>query len=424
VVGNNGDGALYHGYCSQTVVETFQGCILNKEYDLILIITTFRRVMVYLPMIKELSHQFRIGLYNVAIPEKEKIKTQETDRIFVDLCCRFGAEIVEDFPVKSQISIIPQWAYTDEQIRLMRSRIRCERYFVIVGLMWGNLHLDKIEGIPIEKYLVIDMDLYRYRLEKREKEKDYSIDPKDLVEVGLPFARYPVFEDMGLDYMIAHPSPLSLPEAKDKCKYLECLLSLVSEIDPRARIVLKPHNGAERYDYVVNERCFCLLTNSVLYPMHSVILWAAERLMRWVKAVDFSGSRRIQDGLYDVMTAIHYKKLLERVVPFSRLTPYYNFSLELFLPLVKKGLITGRSNTIWHALLLKLPVYNCVDKNTISENKDKMNYYSMQYFEVPYCGGNLVFDEKYFGIIREEVRQRNMIQYLIAVLNKEGALKT
>ena len=395
-----------------------------KEYDLILVLTTFRRVMVYLPIIKELSSRYKIGLYVVPMSEKEKAKTGETDRHFVDLCCKLGAEIVEGCPVKSRFSLVPQWPYTDQEMRGIRERIHCEKYFVVVGLMWGNVHLGRMGGIPIDKYLVIDVDLYRYRLEKREKEKDYPIDPEDLVEVGLPFARYPVFEDMGLDYMIAHPSPLSLPEAKDKCKYLECLLSLVSEIDPRDRIVLKPHNGNERYDYVVNERWFRLLTNSVLYPMHSLILWAAERLMGWVKAVDFSVSRRIQDGLYDVMTAIHYKKLLERVVPFSRLTPYHNFSLELFLPLVKKGLITGRSNTIWHALYVKLPIYNCVDKNTIVENTDKMNYYSMQYFEVPYCAGHLVFDKKYFGIIREEVREKNLIEYLTILLRAEDKQKT
>jgi len=45
-------------------------------------------------------------------------------------------------------------------------------------------------------------------------------------------------------------------------------------------------------------------------------------------------------------------------------------------------------------------------------HKDKMNYHSMKYFEVPYCDGRVEFDDRHFSIIREEVRKRDLIKWL------------
>ena len=40
----------------------------------------------------------------------------------------------------------------------------------------------------------------------------------------------------------------------------------------------------------------------------------------------------------------------------------------------------------------------------------------MKYFEVPYCNGALRFDPKYFEIISEEVRERDLIKFLLSEL--------
>ncbi|UCC94920.1 MAG: hypothetical protein JSW40_08940 [Candidatus Omnitrophota bacterium] len=396
---------------------------MSREYDLILVMTTFRRATVYLPIIKELSSRFRIGLYIFDIPEKVKIKTLQTDKIFLDLCCQLGAEIVRDTPVKARLSIIPQWPYTPEQISTMKDSIQCGHKFALMGLMWGNLHLDKMRQLAIDKYLIIDKDIYKFRLEKRKHEREYNINLQNLVETGLPFLRYPVFEDFGIDYLIAHPSPLSLPEAKDKYNYLKCLLKLLASIDRTEKIILKPHNGDERYDYLLNKRMVNCLMKRGVFLFDGVIFWCAKTLLCLLNSMRWLALCKMKNILYDVLIVLYYKKLLKKVVLLKSITPYHNFSLEIFLPHAKKGLITGRSNSIWHALLLKKAVYNCVDKNTIKENKEKMNYYSMQYFEVPYCRGKLIFDEKYFGIIRDEVRTRDMIRFLDEVLSFKKVLK-
>lgn len=379
-----------------------------KDFDLILAVTTFRRVVVYLPIIKFLHSRFRIGIYIFDIPDTEKNKTEKTDRLFLDLCVKFGAEILNDFPVHSKLAILPQWAYSESQILNFKETVKSEQYYMLMGMMWGNLHLDKLYGLKIDKYLIIDEDLYRYRLSVKEKDRKIKIDPEKLVEVGLPFKKYPVFPELEIDYIIAMPTPLSIPEPKNKTDFLRCVLKLVSQIDPADTIAVKPHNAVEGRDIILNQRVFNILSNRILKPFHNFLLFIANTISR----ISLKINMPVFKILYDIQSAIYYHKLLKRSPLLSAFTPYHNFSLELFMPHVKKGLITGRSNTIWHALFNKIPVYNCVDKNTIKEDRTKMNPYSMEYFEVPYRDGELKFDTKYYGIIREEVRDRDMIEIL------------
>ena len=56
--------------------------------------------------------------------------------------------------------------------------------------------------------------------------------------------------------------------------------------------------------------------------------------------------------------------------------------LKSILTTVKKGLITGRSNSIWHGLFLKKDVFNCIDEDKPYFSQTKMHKYSMKYFDV------------------------------------------
>ena len=83
---------------------------------------------------------------------------------------------------------------------------------------------------------------------------------------------------------------------------------------------------------------------------------------------------------------------MKRVVNLRELTKWHNLNLELFLPDVKKGLITGRSNSIWHGLFLKKPTFNCIDRNKPYYSEIKMHKYSMKYLDVHGNYNNINFD--------------------------------
>ncbi len=383
-----------------------------KEYDLVLSVIDFRRVVVYLSIIKSLYSKIRIGVYTFDANGAGKNKTENTDHLFLELCKKLGAEILDNFPVHSKITILPQWSYSEKQISDFKGKVKSDKYYLLMGMMWGNLHLDKLYGLEINKYFIIDEELYRYRLTVREDEKKMEIGSTKLVEVGLPFKKYPVFPELEIDYIIAMPTPLSIPEPRNKSDFLKCICKLVSQINPNNTIAIKQHNAIEYRDIILDQKVFDALGNKFLKPFHNFFLFIIDIVSKIILRLNVSSFRGFLNNLFNIQTAIYYHKLLRRASLFSAFTPYHNFSLELFMPHVKKGLITGRSNSIYHALFAKAPVYNCVDKTTIKEDKTKMNFYSMQYFEVPYCVGELKFNEEYYGIIRDEARNRDMIEYL------------
>ncbi|MBW1680340.1 MAG: hypothetical protein JRJ35_05250 [Deltaproteobacteria bacterium] len=377
-----------------------------RSFDLILVFASFRRSTIFLPIVKMLSAQFKIGILPLQLPLKEKRKTRETDSLFLGLCVELGAEILKGARYHAKISIIPQWPYSEEQLIFLETRLQSDRVFWMVGLTMGNFHFDRLGKIKVDKLLVPDLDLYHYRLKVREEEQTAEITPSMLVEIGVPFKKYPVLPDMGIDYLWANPTPLSLPDVINRLEYLECVKRLIDNIPEKDVIALKPHNAIESHDYIVSLLALYLLKFPLIKPFSSAISRFSKKIARKLS------NGPLKNAFLNLVIAHTYMEILRRVTPLKALTSYHNFSLELILPQVKKGLITGRSNSIWHGLYTKLPVYNCVDKNQIIENKTKMNYESMKYFEVPYCNGRLEFEAKHFDVIREETRKRDLIKWL------------
>ena len=127
------------------------------------------------------------------------------------------------------------------------------------------------------------------------------------------------------------------------------------------------------------------------------------------------------DAISSIYTAFLYKKVMDRVVPMNKMTPYHHFALEAFLPNVRKGVIGGLSNTIWGSLYFKLPFYNCVDIRRQDRGGEKTLYkrdstlrldLNLKFFNVPHFEGRLEFDPKYFDIIDESARQGDLIEEL------------
>jgi len=217
--------------------------------------------------------------------------------------------------------------------------------------------------IKVDKLLIMDLDLYHYRLSVRQEERNFDIQPEKLIEIGIPFAKYPVLPDMGIDYLWANPTPLSLPGSIDRLEYLECVLSLIEKIPTDCLIALKPHNAVEHHDYIVNPVAVALLK-------YQLIRRIVKKIYMHVRMISQKFENNLLKNIFlHLCIAYIYLDILNRARPLKELTPYHNFSLELMLPQVKKGLITGRSNSIWHGLFINLPVYNCVDKSRIKESK-------------------------------------------------------
>ena len=100
----------------------------------------------------------------------------------------------------------------------------------------------------------------------------------------------------------------------------------------------------------------------------------------------------------------------------SNITKYHNFNLELFLPYIKDGLITGRSNSIWQSLFVSLPVINLIDKETPYRYPNKMHTYSMKYFDVHFEEFN--FNKSNYRKISQSCREASISKVVNEIFSK------
>jgi hypothetical protein len=213
-------------------------------------------------------------------------------------------------------------------------------------------------------------------------------------------------DDLGIDYLLANPTPLSLPTLRARVAYLRTVRRLLARLAPGDRVALKPHNAMESHDYIVAPRALAMAGR--LGPLRPVL----RALLRGVLGLSGTGDvRGPLRAVLELLVALEYHAVLRRVTPLRDLTPYHHFSLEVLLPQVRKGVITGRSNTLWHALYCRLPAYNCVEEARLPEDPDKMNFLTMRALGVPYCGGEPRFDPALFAKVRDEVRRADMVAF-------------
>lgn len=375
------------------------------DYDLILVFTTFRKCGVYLSLVKELTKLYKIGIYVCPLEKADSLKTREQNECFLGLLQTYNTEFIYSGKVICKTVVIPQWHYTPGIIDKIYSDIDFDVSLWMIGLATGNYAYEHLNGHQIDKVLVVDRKFYDFRLSKRPLEKALGILEDKIVEVGEPYLAYPVFKDILIDYIVANPTPFSFPNHSDKLKYLDNLLSLLMEVPPEENVAYKPHNAMGE-DSLIHPKIFKMVS---LIPdgIFRKTLYAFTRRMKGLVKSDFA--TRI---FSEVEIIEKYSKIMRRVTPLNEITPYHQFNLEMFLPNVRKGIITGRSNTIWHGLFAKCPVYNCVADETCEISKEKMHSYNMRYFDVACCHGHFTFDERKYDIIEDGTRSADFIEVL------------
>lgn len=378
-----------------------------RDYDLVLVFTAFQRNCVYLSIIRELSKRVRIAVLPIVRDARTESRIGNTNRQFLRLCASFGADVVSDRQISARVEILAQSNYRKQDIEWIGSRVRARKTFWLAGVAMGNASYRNLHGKKIDRVLVPDRRLYDYRI------KEYGNDGVDfpenmIVEVGIPYSKYPVFEPLkGVDYILANPTPFSFVTLQDRLDYLEHVLSLLQGISERGETVaFKPHNADERADYLVDKTIDKVLRQRFLGPFLKAIDTIAQPLAQ------ISPIGSVRNFFTECLIGVAYRKVMSIVTPLSEFTPYPNLNLELFLPDVSKGLITGRSNSIWHGLYLKKPVWNCIDEDKPYFSDTKMHKYAMKYLGVHGNYQSLYFDESLFDVVGNSTREADLIEYL------------
>lgn len=372
----------------------------SKKYDLILVHSIVRKNPYYLNIIKYLSKDFKIGVFVPWVPKGEKFR--ELEDLFLSLCLRLGADILNRGSYSCRLALIFPFGYDDEVLEKIKKMVCCDR---MVGILQFGRGLGVTEGRILDYFGITTLlvqDISFFLEASRRQDRDIKVIEKyKLIEVGLPFGRYPIFEeDWDIDFIVAMPTGLSLPSTKHKIIFLSNILNILRSLPANKRVFLKLHNAKKDTEFQFYTR-----SNSWLRQMFKHIpLFLAE----WINWLLGFTSRWAQLDSFDIIKcACMYYELLGRALPLSALTPYHILGLEFFLPYVKSGIITGRSSILYSCLYERVPVYNCDDEEVMSL-KPKAVDICPDYTGIRPCHGDLYFDPRYFENISDAARRGDL----------------
>lgn len=372
-----------------------------------MVLEYFRPLTYYLSIIRYLGDGYNIGLYAVDIDSRQHKKNIDTQKLFEKTCKEFGAKIIREEEVQTEVLLIPQNIYTEIARKDINNNIKAKQKVGILGFAWAGVqvHDEFLDVFAIDKVFVTDKRFTDFLLEQR-KVKAYK--EKTIIETGIPFKKYPIIENLSIDYLLVMPTSFSFPKEEDKWMFLETIKNLFSQIDEGDIVAHKPHNGMYT-DLFVTESYMNLIKIIRYIPMLPYVL----------KILINTSSGFIRKFISKLYTAYLYSNILERTVPLSKITKYSLFAVEAFLPNVKKGVIGGLSNTIWGSLYHQIPFYNAVDMNRqdrfgsdrLYGTKDTTNHIdlNLKYFYIPFCEKRLEFDSNHFSIVHDSTRQADLL---------------
>jgi len=375
----------------------------NKSYDIVLLYTQFRVHNYYTNIIRQLSGDFSIGIYDIKLEHTDKAKEKviQTDQMFLTLCQKLGADILgPGQKYACNLLLAPQHNYLDNHKIGLIDRNKTIAFHRFGS---GSLGLTQLKDIGAEKIWVYEKKTFLDTL--IGEKKSHLKDDFEIEEMGSPYARYPVFDfsPLNIDYIIAYPTPMLIREPQKKSRLLENMYALIDSIPDEEVVCIKLHN--------VMDGGYVLSQSRLLKKLGLGITRLLDRASSLLVYVDSNlGLKRCMlDGVHKFRAKILGSLLEDRAVLLSDISEYYNFGIEHFIPFVKKGVITGISSCIWHSLYNRLPVYNCDDQ---ALGEDTPNCAVYKNFYVPPCRGNLYFDWNCYDMVNENSRKADLIKMI------------
>jgi len=296
-----------------------------KHFDIVLVLGYFRPLSYYLSIIRHLGEEYNIGLYAVDIISGQHDKNIDAQKLFEATCAEFGATIIREEEIQTEILFIPQNVYTKIARKDINNNIKANKKIGFIGFAWAGIkqHDEFIDVFAIEKLFVIDKSFMDFLLEQRKVEVYRE---KTIVETGLPFKKYPIFENLSIDYLLAMPTSFSFPHEEDKWMFLETIKTLLSQIDEQDVVAHKPHNGM--YTDLFATESYMKVIRIIRYiPMISYFF-------KIVINISSGFVKRFTSKLY---TAYLYYTILQRTCPLSSITDYSSFAVEAFFSVREEG---------------------------------------------------------------------------------------
>ncbi len=365
------------------MTETRQAPGTGAPYDILLVYSFSRVHAHYLNIVRALSGGLRVGVYLSPAERRSErghrlAKLAETERTFIDTLAEAGAELV-DGPCETRLLVFPNNGLSEEYVREVAAAVRHHRVVGFECFGYGPQLLDVLRDVGVRRFFVFDREIFGHKLDTPEKRQLAA--SVDVVEMGSPCLRHPAFDLPSVDYVVALPTQLLLGGWRNRRRFLRNMERLLGQIPPTDSVVLKFHNVRDGGNRYFRERMGRM---EGLMSAVSGAAWAVAGLLDVLP-----GASGLAAKFGNRANDLLFTRLARQMTPLAELTPKHNLNLELFLPHVRKGVITGISTCVWHALHAGLAVYNCDDQPFGEHLPNSSTYRS---FYVPPCSGRLEFD--------------------------------
>jgi len=372
-------------------------------FDIILTFSISRLDSYYLNIVKELSNKFSIGIYMGKFSDKARIKNSNTDRLFLSKCEELGASILKEGKYACKLLLVNQNTVANgKQNRLVYliEHISYENVIVTQLFSQGGKSLENMKRFGMKKLWVYERKVLEGML-KDEKQED-ATNGIEITDIEFPYWKYPAIDFSGLeiDYLIAMPTKLYRRDKGNEAKLFQNIKRLLKSIPKEKTVYVKQHNAKdiESGSMIYSRQSkYALFVKYVYFFLRTGIKKTLSREAKW------------SDAINDIRITNARMFIEKRSRLLSEITKYHNFNIELFLPFVRDGIITGISSCIFHSLLNRLPVYNCDDQPFTVES---LNYNSYKTFYIPSCNGRLEFDPANFDLVRGCQSKYDMIDFI------------
>lgn len=376
----------------------------KRDFDIVLVLEYFRSVTSYLSIIKYLAEDYRIGIFSVNLPIDLLRKNRAAQLSFISICEEFGATLIKNRNVKTDILIIPQRPYSSSVKSQIKNNIEAKEKIALLSLAWSgiDIHDEFLDFFNIRTVLTLDKNFTQFLLNKRHEKNRYK--NRKIIEIGSPFIKYPIFRKLKFDYLIAMPTEFSFTNENEKYNFLKNVLKILNQLDKTSKVLIKSHNGIAKNSF--SSKKFKFIASFIKFLN---LEWLIDRFILYANSGFFN------NFFMKVNVALLFLRILEKVTPFENVTYNSYIGIEAFLPCVKKGVIGGNSNSIWYTLHAELPYYNCIEAvnhNKINKNAEKFLYTNLKYFGVPFCNDLNGFDKSNYKKIPKSCRESDLIKVL------------
>ena len=312
---------------------------MATRYDLILVYTSFRRHNDYINIISSLATSYKVGIWLCAWDRSGKNETE-----YLAHCETLGAHMVTE-TASCQVLILPRigGGVIDEVLEVLPHAVTAEKVFLLIGGVFnGFLFFDQIKK-KFGKVSVLAAQRDLLGLAEPELIEKIKEEKLEVIEVGYPYKKHPIFPNFETDYLLAFPSHTTVPDDFVHFRLIEKIAWTLLKLPRQKQVSIKLHNVRDDGNRVSKTILLPFwLRRTLAYGVGVPLVYSIRLLNLTIKSRDWI--QIVPRKIIRIMTTLMLFFIFDR--GDNLLKNYPGYGIEHFIHGVSQAIITGISNSV------------------------------------------------------------------------------